>query len=67
VGRVKEFQPAKPWQQFLFAPVDIASMAVLRIGFGAILFWEVWRNFENGWIRSHYITRNIHFKHFGFE
>lgn len=56
-----------PWWRRLFAPVDIASLAVFRIVFGAILFWEVWRYFEGGWIRSHYIDRYLHFKYFGFE
>jgi len=51
----------------LFAPVDIASLAVFRILFGAVLFWEVWRFFENDWIRRYYIVRGFHFKYYGFE
>jgi vitamin K-dependent gamma-carboxylase len=51
----------------LFEPVDIASIAVFRMLFGAILFWEVWRFFDNDWIRKFYIVRKFHFKYFGFE
>jgi len=50
----------------LFRPVDIASLAVFRIAFGAIMFWEVWRYFDNGWIRTYYISRKFHFKYLGF-
>ncbi len=51
----------------LFEPVDIASIAVFRMMYGAVLFWEVWRFFENGWIRSYYISPDFHFKYYGFE
>ena len=51
----------------LFEPVDIASIAVFRMFFGAILFWEVWRFFDNDWIRTFYIVRRFYFKYFGFE
>ena len=51
----------------LFEPVDIASIAVFRMMFGAILFWEVWRFFDHGWIRRYYISPDFHFKYYGFE
>ncbi|MFQ5982355.1 MAG: HTTM domain-containing protein [Woeseiaceae bacterium] len=51
----------------LFAAVDAASLAVFRIGFGVIMMWEVYRYFSNGWIESHYITPEFHFKYYGFE
>ena len=51
----------------LFEPVDIASIAVFRMMFGAILFWEVWRFFEHGWIRHNYVLPKFHFKYYGFE
>ncbi len=34
----------------LLAPIDIASLAMFRIMFGAIMLWEVWRYFDHGWI-----------------
>ena len=51
----------------LFQPVDIASIVVFRILFGAIMMWEVWRYFENDWIRKYYIDRKFYFKYFGFD
>ncbi len=51
----------------LFDPVDAASLAVFRIGFGAIMMWEVWRYFNHGWIKSDYIEPPFHFKYYGFE
>lgn len=50
----------------LFQPVDAASLALFRMMFGAILFWEVWRFFGNDWIRRYYIDTGFHFKYFGF-
>jgi hypothetical protein len=50
----------------LFEPVDIASLAVFRMCFGAILFWEVWRFFDYGWIAKYYIEPTFTFKYFGF-
>lgn len=63
-------RPDSRWgrlKQRLFEPVDIASIAIFRIMFGLILCWEVWRFFENDWIRLYYIVRNFYFKYFGFE
>ena len=54
-------------RQRLFQPVDIASIVVFRMLFGAIMMWEVWRYFENDWIRKYYIVRKVHFKYFGFD
>jgi vitamin K-dependent gamma-carboxylase len=50
----------------LFAPVDAASLAVFRIGFGAILLWEVIRYFRHGWIQRYFITPPFHFTYYGF-
>jgi len=33
----------------LFAPIDIASLAVFRIGFGLIALFEVYSYFAKGW------------------
>ena len=50
----------------LFEPVDVASLALFRMMFGAILFWEVWRYFDYGWIHSYYIASKFLFKYYGF-
>jgi vitamin K-dependent gamma-carboxylase len=54
-------------QAALFKPVDIASLAVFRFSFGAILLWEVWRYFDYGWIERYYIEPEFHFTYYGFE
>lgn len=58
--------PAK-FLQRLCAPVDIAPLIYFRIVFGAILFWEVLRFFESGWIDRYYVEPTFFFKYFGFE
>ena len=50
-----------------FRPVDIASLIFFRVAFGAILLWEVWRYFSQGWIKAAYIAPGFHFKYYGFE
>jgi vitamin K-dependent gamma-carboxylase len=50
----------------LFEPVDGASLAVFRIVFGAIMLWEVWRYFSNGWIDRYFIEPSFHFTYYGF-
>jgi vitamin K-dependent gamma-carboxylase len=52
--------------QRLCVPVDIASLVVFRIAFGAIMLSEVWRHFVYGWIRPTYIEPAFHFTYFGF-
>ena len=51
----------------LFAPVDAASLAVFRIGFGIIMMWEVYRYFSNEWIPLFYMDPDFYFKYYGFE
>ena len=55
------------WRRRLFEPVDIASIVLFRICFGAVIFWEVWRFFDHDWIRKYYIARAFYFKYYGFE
>ena len=50
----------------LFAPVDIASLVLFRIMFGAIMLWGVWRYFDHGWISRYYIEPVFHFKYYSF-
>lgn len=51
----------------LFAPVDISSLVVFRICFGALMFWEVCRYEGPDWIRRYYIDPVFHFNYPGFE
>jgi hypothetical protein len=51
----------------LFTPVDAASLAVFRIGFGIIMLFEMWRYFYMDWIRRYYITPGFHFSYYGFD
>ena len=51
----------------LFTPVDAASLAVFRIGYGIIMLVETWRYFHADWIRRYYITPTFHFSYYGFD
>ena len=48
-------------------PVDAASLVVFRIGFGLIMFIEVLRYWQHGWISRYFIEPELHFKYYGFE
>jgi hypothetical protein len=50
----------------LFKPVPIASLVFLRVAFGAVMLWEVWRYFDNDWIRRFYIEPKLFFTYYGF-
>jgi len=51
----------------MFAPVDIASLVLFRIAFGAIMLWEVVDYFRHDWIRQYFITPAFHFTYYGFD
>lgn len=51
----------------LFAPTAIAPLVYFRIAFGAIMLWEVWRYFNNGWIYRYYIEPTFFFTYLGFD
>lgn len=51
----------------LSAPIDPASLAVFRIGFGAIVAWEVWRAFDTNLIRADYDLPRFMFRWWLFE
>jgi len=51
----------------LFTPVDAASLAVFRIGFGSIMLLEMGRYFYTDWIRYYYILPKFHFSYYGFD
>lgn len=63
---VRSLASAIPWSH-LFAPVDAASLAVFRMGFGAVMLWEVWRYFYYGWINAYYIQPTFYFSYYGFD
>jgi hypothetical protein len=50
----------------LFAPVDISSIVFLRVAFGAVMMWEVYRYFIYGRIFRYYIEPAIHYTYYGF-
>jgi hypothetical protein len=50
----------------LYTPADIASRVALRVMFGAIMLWEVYRYFDHDWIRRYYIEPDFFFKYYGF-
>jgi vitamin K-dependent gamma-carboxylase len=52
-------------QDGLFRPVDVASLAVFRVLFGAIMLWEAARYYAYDWI-GHYSLPSIMFKYYGF-
>ena len=51
----------------LFSQVDIASVAFFRIAFGAILFYEMIRYFQAGWIWSSFANLRFYFTFPGFH
>lgn len=42
-------------------------MALFRIGYGAIMLWEVTRYFDHGWIKSYYTGKTLYFHYPGFS
>jgi vitamin K-dependent gamma-carboxylase len=51
----------------LTRPVDAASLAVFRIGFGALLLVLTLRYFVNGWISEYFLEPAHLFKYWGFS
>jgi len=49
------------WLAFLSAPVDAASLAVVRIVLGAMIAWDAVRFYQDGWIAEYYILPKWHF------
>ncbi len=59
--------PSSPRPAPLFAPVDIASLVVFRVGFGAIMLWEMYRYAQYDWIARYWIEPGFHFTYYGFD
>jgi vitamin K-dependent gamma-carboxylase len=51
----------------LHRPVDIASLAAFRIGFGALLLVAALRYFTHGWVAEHFLNPTHFFKYWGFS
>jgi vitamin K-dependent gamma-carboxylase len=50
----------------LHRPVDVASLAAFRIGFGALLLVAALRYFTHGWIAEYFLIPTHFFKYWGF-
>ena len=48
-------------------PTDTASVVLLRIVFGLLMFWEMVRYYYNGWIRELYARPQFHFQYEWFQ
>ncbi|MFZ5479223.1 MAG: HTTM domain-containing protein [Myxococcota bacterium] len=48
-------------------PVDVASLVVFRIAFGALLTVEAVRYLAKGWVERKFIRPEIHFPFYGFD
>jgi len=52
---------------YLQKQIDATPLAVLRIGFGTMMFLSIIRFWYKGWIATVYITPKFHFSYYGFE
>lgn len=55
------------WASRLFLPVDIAPLVFIRVGFGALMLWEVWRYFHHDRIGHYFVDTVYNFHYYGFE
>ena len=51
----------------LDTPVDTASLVLVRIVFGLLMFWEMLHYYYNGWIRELYVKPQFHFQYEWFQ
>lgn len=54
------------WGAALFQPVDAASLAAFRIGFGLLLAVGMLRFLAEGWVRVLFVEPTFFFKYYGF-
>ena len=52
---------------YLNKTASASPLAVLRVGFGVMMFISILRFWAKGWIETVYIKPNFHFKYYGFE
>lgn len=58
-GRADRFAELR---ERLMAPVDAGGLAVLRVGIGGLIAWEVWREIDNGFVRADYVDPRYLFR-----
>jgi len=51
------------FSQGMFAPTDVASVVLFRVGFGLLMFWEVTRYFYFGWVEELFAKPQFHFQY----
>ena len=47
--------------------VNILPLVYLRVVFGVVMIWEVWRYFDRDWVRTHYMLSPLSFPYLGLE
>jgi vitamin K-dependent gamma-carboxylase len=61
----------KTWIELIIkrldTPTDAASLVLLRIVFGLLMFWEMTRYYYNGWIRELYVKPQFYFQYEWFQ
>ncbi len=57
----------RKWTLALQEDRSIAPLAVLRITFGALLFWATLRSIAKGWVYDFYVAPSFYFPFYGFE
>jgi vitamin K-dependent gamma-carboxylase len=55
-----------PGEKGLFSAVDAASLAVLRMAFGVLMFCEALLYLKRGWVRALFVEPSFHFSFPGF-
>ena len=59
--------PFQRLSEALFRPLDIASLVFIRIAFGLLMFWEVWRYFAGNRIFRYWLQPEFNFTYPGFD
>jgi vitamin K-dependent gamma-carboxylase len=59
--------PPRTLAAALRAPVSIAPLVYIRMLFGAVMLWEVWRYFDHRWIARYFIEPEHLFPYYGFD
>ena len=54
------------WAEYLCAPVDAASLGVVRIVLGVLIAWDAVRYYQVGWIDEYYVLPKWHFTYLYF-
>lgn len=54
-------------EERFFRPVDGASLAVFRMLFGAVIFYEAWRYDSRNWLEAKFLFPSFRFSYHGFE